>query len=242
MIYVVGIGPGLIDHMSIKAMQAIRNSDVIVGYQTYVALIRTVISDRQQVYTTPMRGEIDRCQQALEYARAGQTVALISGGDAGVYGMAGLMLEIVIQSASDIEVEVIPGIPAANAAAASIGAPLMHDYVTISLSDLLTDWELIRKRIHCAGQGDFVVAIYNPKSQSRTRQIIEAQEILLQYKSPDTPVGIVRNAKRSGEEIELTTLADLADSEINMSTMVIVGNSKTYLNGRHMITPRGYRY
>ena len=189
-----------------------------------------------------MRGEVERCHKALQLASLGKTVALVSGGDAGVYGMAGLMNEIVINQGSDIKVEVIPGITSANAAAASLGAALMHDYVTISLSDLLTDWSVISNRLHCAGKGDFVVAIYNPKSKGRATHINKAQQILLQYKSPTTPVGIVRNAKREQQEIEITSLAKMCECEINMSTMVIVGNSKSYIHGNKLITPRGYSY
>lgn len=241
MIYVIGIGPGSTDYLSVKALNLIKKCEVVVGYKTYVNLIKQLLTN-QQVFTTGMRGEVERCHKALQLASLGKTVALVSGGDAGVYGMAGLMNEIVIKQGSDIKVEVIPGITSANAAAASLGAALMHDYVTISLSDLLTDWDVISKRLHCAGEGDFVVAIYNPKSKGRATHINKAQQILLQYKSPNTPVGIVRNAKRDQQEIEITDLANMCECEINMSTMVIVGNSKSYIHGNKLITPRGYSY
>ncbi len=202
-----------------------------------------------------MRKEVDRCQECLDLANTGKTVTLVSSGDAGVYGMAGIMLEMVEKQNSDVEVVemvekqnsdvevvVVPGISAANAAASTLGAPLMHDYCVISLSDLMTDWEMIKKRLHCAGQGDFIVSLYNPKSKGRPNNIVEAQEILLQYKAPSTPVGIVRNAKREDERAVITTLEYMCDAEIDMFSMVIIGNSKTYIteDGLHMITPRGY--
>ena len=239
MISVVGIGPGLINHLSLKAYEAITTCDVVVGYKTYVGLIKELIK-QQEVFTTGMRGEVARCQKALELAKQNKSVCLVSGGDSGVYGMAGLMHEIIIDSGIDMNIEIIPGITAANAAAASLGAAFMHDYVTISLSDLLTSWSVIEKRLHCAGMGDFVVAIYNPKSKGRVKHINKAQDILLQYKDACTPVGIVRNAKRENEQIEITNLANMCDCEINMSTMLIVGNSKSYVHNSKLITPRGY--
>ncbi len=238
-IYVVGIGPGSKEHMTLEARAAIEKSDIIVGYKTYIDLIKDMIEDKE-VASSGMKKEIERCTEALEYAKIGKTVSLVSSGDSGVYGMAGIMLEVAFKDESHIEVEVIPGVTAANAAGASLGAPIMHDYVTISLSDLLTDWKLIEKRLHCAGEGDFVVCLYNPKSKGRQQQIEIAREILLKYKSENTVVGIVRNAKRAGESIVITTLGDMLKHEIDMFTTVIVGNSNTYSIKEKMITPRGY--
>lgn len=184
-----------------------------------------------------MMKEVDRCTDVLKMAKDGKNVALISSGDAGVYGMAGIMLEIADDK---IEVEVIPGVTATNAAAAITGAPVMHDYVTISLSNLLTDWELIKKRLELAAQGDFVVSIYNPKSRGRVTQIEEAQKIMLKYKPKMTPVAIVRNAGRENEEYVVTTLEEMTKHEIDMLTIVIIGNSNTYVKNGKIITPRGY--
>lgn len=187
--------------------------------------------------SSAMTKEVDRCTEVLELARQGKTVSLISSGDAGVYGMAGIMLEIADE---DMEVEVIPGITATNAAAAIAGAPIMHDYTTISLSDLLTDWELIKKRLELAAQGDFVVSIYNPKSRGRVTQIEEAREIMMKYKPKSTPVAIVRNAGREDERYILTTLEEMLNHEIDMLTIVLIGNSNTFVKNGKMITPRGY--
>jgi precorrin-3B C17-methyltransferase len=164
----------------------------------------------------------------------------VSSGDPGVYGMAGALLELSHKRKSDIEIEIVPGITAANAAAASLGSPLMHDYAVISLSDLLTDWEVIKKRVEYAAVGDFVIALYNPKSKKRVNQIIEAREIISKHRKPDTPVGIVRNAKRDGEKIIVTDLKNMLEHEIDMFTIVIIGNSNTYRFKGKMVTPRGY--
>ena len=236
-IYVTGLGPGLYEHMTEAAKNSLKDADVIVGYKTYIDLIKDLISDKE-VLSSGMRREIDRCQDCLDLAEQGKTVTLVSSGDAGVYGMAGIMLEIVEKQKSDV-----PGISAANAAASTLGAPLMHDYCVISLSDLLTDWEMIKKRLRCAGEGDFIVTLYNPKSKGRPDNIVEAQKILLEYKAPETPVGIVRNAKRANESYVITTLEKMCDEEIDMFSMVVIGNSKTYITEDHlkMITPRGYQ-
>ena len=241
-IYVTGLGPGLYEHMTEAAKQSLAAADVIVGYKTYIDIIADLIEEGKEVRSSGMRKEIDRCQECLDLAETGKTVTLVSSGDAGVYGMAGIMLELVEKSGSDVAVEVVPGVSAANAAASTLGAPLMHDYCVISLSDLMTDWEVIKKRLHCAGEGDFIVALYNPKSKGRPDNIVEAQKILLQYKDGSTPVGIVRNAKRANESYVLTTLEKMCEAEIDMFSMVIIGNSKTYITADHlkMITPRGY--
>ena len=237
-IYVVGIGPGKKPDMTFKAYEAMENSDIIVGYKTYTDLVKKYFPNTE-IRSSSMMKEVDRCIEVLELAKAGKNVALISSGDAGVYGMAGIMYEVIGEN-DDIEVEVIAGVTATNAAAAIVGAPIMHDYVTISLSNLLTDWELIKRRLELAAQGDFIVSLYNPKSRGRTTQIAEAQQIMLKYKSKDTPVAIVRNAGRENEEYEITTLENMLDFEINMLTIVLIGNSNTYVKNGKMITPRGY--
>ena len=237
-IYVVGIGPGKKADMTFKAYEKMKNSDIIVGYKTYTDLIKEYFPNTE-IRSSSMMKEVDRCLEVLDLAKAGKNVALISSGDAGIYGMAGIMYEIINEN-DNIEVEVIAGITATNAAAAIVGAPIMHDYVTISLSNLLTDWELIKKRLELAAQGDFIVSLYNPKSKGRTTQIAEAQKIMLKYKSKDTPVAIVRNAGRENEEYEITTLENMLDFEINMLTIVLIGNSNTYVKNGKIITPRGY--
>jgi len=239
-IFVVGIGPGDIEHITPAALNAISQSDVIVGYKTYIKLIENLITEKE-VASSGMKKEVDRCEIALQYALKGKIVSIVSSGDAGVYGMAGIMLEVANKYENNIEVEIVPGITSSHAAAASLGAPIMHDYVVISLSDLLTDWGLIQKRLHCAGEGDFVVCIYNPKSNGRPEHINVARDILLKYKLKDTPVGIVRNAKRKGETTIITTLEKMLENEIDMFTMVIIGNSNTYIKNDKMLTPRGYR-
>lgn len=237
-IYVVGIGPGKKADMTFKAYEAMENSDIIVGYKTYTDLVKKYFPNTE-IRSSSMMKEVDRCIEVLELAKAGKNVALISSGDAGVYGMAGIMYEVIGEN-NDVEVEAIAGVTATNAAAAIVGAPIMHDYVTISLSNLLTDWELIKRRLELAAQGDFIVSLYNPKSRGRTTQIAEAQQIMLKYKSKDTPVAIVRNAGRENEEYEITTLENMLDFEINMLTIVLIGNSNTYVKNGKMITPRGY--
>ena len=237
-IYVVGIGPGKKADMTFKAYEKMKNSDIIVGYKTYTDLVKEYFPNIE-IKSSSMMKEVDRCIEVLKLAKDGKNVALISSGDAGVYGMAGIMYEVINEN-DDIEVEIIAGVTATNAAAAIVGAPIMHDYVTISLSNLLTDWKLIKKRLELAAQGDFIVSLYNPKSKGRTTQIAEAQQIMLKYKSKNTPVAIVRNAGRENEEYEITTLENMLNFEINMLTIVLIGNSNTYIKKGKMITPRGY--
>jgi cobalt-factor III methyltransferase len=243
-LFVIGFGPGSFDHITKRAREAIEESDVIIGYTTYVDLIRGLLTG-QEIVSTGMTEEVSRAREAVRQAEAGKKVAVISSGDAGVYGMAGLVYEVLVEQgwtrANGVEVEVIPGISAINSCGALLGAPIMHDACTISLSDHLTPWELIAKRIDAAGQADFVIALYNPRSGRRTRQIVEAQRILLQYRSPDTPVGIVKSAYRDRERIELTTLANMLEHDIGMLTTVIIGNSSTFVYDGLMITPRGYQ-
>lgn len=238
-IYVIGIGPGNRDQMSMAAVTAIEDSNVIVGYKTYIDLIDDMLEGKE-VVNSGMKREVERCQLTIDKALEGNTVAIVSSGDPGVYGMAGIMLEMVDKQDADVEVIIVPGISAANAAAAALGSPLMHDFAIISLSDLLTDWEVIKKRLNAASEADFVIALYNPRSKGRRTQIEEAREIFLKHRDKDTPVGIVRNAKREGEEVIISTLENMLNEEINMFTMVIIGNSNTYASKNKMITPRGY--
>ena len=235
-IYVVGIGPGKKADMTFRAYETMEKSDIIIGYKTYMDLIKEYYPGKE-MKNSQMTKEVDRCIDVLKLAKEGKNVALISSGDAGVYGMAGIMLEI---ADGEVEVEIIPGVTATNAAAAIVGAPVMHDYVTISLSNLLTEWELIKKRLELAAQGDFVVSIYNPKSRGRVTQIEEAREIMFEYKPKTTPVAIVRNAGREDEEHVVTTLDEMLNHEINMLTIVIIGNANTFIKDGKMITPRGY--
>ena len=237
-IYVVGIGPGTKDNMTFRAYKVIEDADIIIGHKTYIALAEKIFQDKKMVKSA-MKKEIERCEETLKLAEEGNVVALISSGDAGVYGMAGIMLEVAGES--DIEVEIVPGITSANASASLVGAPIMHDHVSISLSNLLTDWELIKKRIALASEGDFVISLYNPKSNGRPELINEAVSIMLQYKNKNTPVAVVRNTGRSGENYDITTLEKMLDFEINMFTTVIIGNSKTFVKNGKMITPRGYK-
>jgi adenosylcobyric acid synthase len=237
-LFVVGIGPGDSDHLTPAAQAALQQSEVIAGYKTYLDLIPDLLVDKE-ILSSGMRQEVDRCRAALACALNGQTVALVSGGDAGIYGMAGLALELAADQ--PVEVEIIPGISALQAAAARLGAPLMHDFAVISLSDLLTPWETIQKRIEAAAAADFVVALYNPRSKQRTWQLEVARNLLLQHRDSGTPVGIVRHACRKGEEIQTATLADLPIEDVDMFSLVIIGNSATRIDGRgRMVTPRGY--
>jgi precorrin-3B C17-methyltransferase len=237
-IYVVGIGPGKKGDMTFRAYDALEKSDIIIGYKTYIDLIKEYFPEKELI-SSPMKKEVDRCREVVEIAESGKTVSLISSGDAGIYGMAGIMLEIVPEN---IETEIIPGVTASNAAAATAGAPIMHDYATISLSDLLTDWELIKKRVELASQGDFVITLYNPKSKGRVTQIEEAAEIMQKYKAPETPVAIVKNAGREDEKVTAATLGTMLEHEIDMLTVVIIGNSRTFVKNGKIITPRGYKY
>ncbi|MCL6587419.1 MAG: precorrin-3B C(17)-methyltransferase [Anoxybacillus sp.] len=241
---VIGFGPGSVDHMTKRAQEAIEESDVIIGYKTYVELVANLIGDKP-VISTGMTEEVSRAQEAVKWAEQGKKVAVISSGDAGVYGMAGLIYEVLIEKGwtrnSSIEVEVIPGISAIHSCGALLGAPIMHDACTISLSDHLTPWTLIEKRLEAAAAADFVIALYNPKSGRRTQQIVEAQQILLRYRRPNTPVGLVKSAYRERQQIVLTDLEHMLEHDIGMLTTVIIGNSSTFVHDGLMITPRGYQ-
>lgn len=242
-ILLVGFGPGAAEHMTYRAREAIAEADVVIGYSTYIKLVRDLL-DGKAVVRKGMTEEIDRCVEAYEQARQGKTVALISSGDIGVYGMAGPTYEVLLHAgwtpASGITVEVIPGATALNACAALVGAPLTHDFCSISLSDLLTPWPVILRRLEAAARGDFVVALYNPKSGRRTGQIVEAQRVLLRHRRPDTPVAIVKSAYRRRQAIQMTTLEAMAECEIGMLCTVLVGNRATFQREGLMITPRGY--
>ncbi|MDP3731527.1 MAG: precorrin-3B C(17)-methyltransferase [Candidatus Omnitrophota bacterium] len=271
---IVGIGPGDIGNISQRAREAIEGCQVVVGYKTYVRLLGNLV-DNKKVISSGMTEEIKRAEYAIENAKSGKKVCIISSGDPGIYGMAGLVLELLnktdlkmeptprlrrgdaqerntkaafisglkggVFERRSIKIEIIPGIIAATASAALLGAPLMHDFAVISLSDILTDLELIKQRVKLAAKADFVIVFYNPKSVKRIIPFQRACGILLKHKSPDTPVGIVRNAYRDNQEIAVTTLKNmLSFKKIDMATTIIIGNSKTYIKDKYIITPRGY--
>ncbi|MCC3145479.1 precorrin-3B C(17)-methyltransferase [Halanaerobium sp. Z-7514] len=240
-LYIIGIGPGNLSDISRRAYQVLNEVDVIVGYKKYIECIKELIGEDQQLYSSGMRKEVERVEKAVELAAEGKKVALISSGDAGVYGMAGPAFELIEKNDISITVEVIAGITAANAAAAVLGAPLMHDYAVISLSDILTPWEQIKKRLKAAAEADFITTLYNPRSSKRKTQLKEAKKIFLKHRSPDTPVGIVRSVGRDGEEIMITTLVEMPLEKVDMLTTVIIGNSNTYISDDKIITPRGYK-
>ncbi len=239
-LYVVGTGPGSLKHLTPAASEALELAEIIVGYKTYLDLIPSYLENKE-VMASQMMKEVDRCRQALELAENGREIALVSGGDPGIYAMAGLVFEMARERDSTCRIEIIPGIAAVNGCAARLGAPLMHDFAAVSLSDLLTPLELIEKRLEAVAAADFVVAIYNPKSKKRTKQIVMAREIFLKYRDPETPVGIVTAATRENEVITLTTLDKMLDAEIGMQSTVMIGNSQTYLWNDKMVTPRGYK-
>ena len=242
-ISVVGIGPGSLDDMTYRARRTIEEATVVVGYKRYVELIEDIIKDKR-VLDTGMTQEIDRCRAALKEAMDGETVVVISSGDAGIYGMAGLVLELLVKIDEAERPEfggIVPGGSAMSAAAALLGAPIMHDFVVISLSDLLTPWEIIQERAELAAKGDFVAALYNPRSHKRVGQINAVQDIFLRYRSPETPVGVVTGASRDNEAVLISTLGHFTNEDINMFSLVIIGNSKTRSVGDWMITPRGYQ-
>lgn len=238
---VVGTGPGALDLVTPRARQTLEQAEIVVGYKTYLELVTDFITPEQQVISSAMMQEIDRCRKALELADTGKNVALVCGGDPGIYAMAGLVYELVKETGSTSRIDIIPGIAALNSCAAILGAPLMHDFAVISLSDLMTPWEVIEKRLQAAAMADFVTVIYNPKSKKRTSQIVRAREIMLEYRDPQTPVGIVSGATRPHETVRLATLENMLDEEIGMQTTVIIGNATTFVFQDKMITPRGYK-
>ena len=226
--------------MTIRAAKVLEKCDIIVGYTVYVDLVKAHFADKEFL-TTPMRKEVDRCVLAFEEAKKEKTVAMICSGDAGVYGMSGLMLEIGVDY-PEVEVEVIPGVTAATGGAAVLGAPLIHDFALISLSDLLTPWEKIEKRLLLASEADFVICLYNPSSHKRKDYLQKACDLMLQHKAPETVCGLVQNIGREGETYRILTLQELRDTQVDMFTTVFVGNSMTKeINGK-MVTPRGYRH
>lgn len=240
-ISIVGIGPGALEHLTQRAKGALAAADTIVGYTKYVDLIRPLARGKE-VYSTGMTHEVERCKNAIALARKNKRVAVVSSGDAGIYGMAGLVMQLIPEG-EDIRVEVIPGIPAFVSAASILGAPLMHDFASISLSDLLTDWELIEKRVEAAAMADFVIILYNPRSTKRVEGLGKAIDIISRYRKRETPAGIVRNAARDGEEAVITRLGDMCKcyDMVDMLTIIIIGNSSTFAGNGRMVTPRGYR-
>ena len=237
-LYIVGLGPGGGQDMTGRAKAALESADVIVGYTVYIDLIRADYAHKE-LLTTPMRKEVERCEMALELANGGKTVAMVCSGDPGVYGMAGLCYELS-EKWPEVELEVVPGITAACGGAAVLGAPLMHDFCLISLSDLMTPWETIEKRLRAAAQADFVVCLYNPSSHKRKDYLQKACDILLEGKSPETPCGYVGQIGRDGERAAVLTLGELRDAQVDMFTTVFVGNSQTKVIGGRLVTPRGY--
>ena len=238
-IYVVGIGPGKYEQMTIEAAQILEKVDVIVGYTVYVDLVKEHFP-KKEFLTTPMRQEQDRCKLAFEEEMTGKVVTLVCSGDAGVYGLSGLMLEIG-RDYPECNVEVIAGVTAAVSGAAVLGAPLIHDFALISLSDLMTPWEKIEKRLYCAATADFVMVLYNPSSKKRADYLQRACEIILSEQSEDTICAIVENIGREGERAKILTLKELKEEKVNMFTTVFIGNSQTRVVGNQMVTPRGYQ-
>lgn len=236
----VGIGPGGPLDRTRRAEDTIARCSVIVGYSRYLALIHD-LTEGKEIISSGMTKEVERCTTALDRARCGDQVALISSGDPGVYGMAGLALELSQTLGMTLPIEIVPGVPAANAAAARLGAPLMCDYATISMSDLLVPWDVIRKRVEAVAKADFVVAIYNPQSATRKKQLSEAAAIFRKYRSGATPVGIGTAVGTANEKIILTDLDHFLEHEINMRSIVIIGNSSSNVSGGWFVTPRGYK-
>lgn len=237
-VYAVGIGPGGAFYMTEQARAAMEAADVLCGYTVYIDLVKPLYPEKE-TYATAMMKEIDRCRWAMEQASAGRTVAVVCSGDAGVYGMAGLLIQLTEQY-PDVEVEVVPGITAALSGAAILGAPVGHDFCVISLSDLLTPWEVIEERLDAAGKGDFNIVLYNPRSKKRTEVLHKACEIIGRYRGPETVCGWAKNIGRDGEEKKIVTLAQLPEEPIDMFTTVFIGSSNTKVYGSQMVTPRGY--
>ena len=236
---VVGMGPGEYESMTLRAVKALNTCDVIVGYTVYVELAKPYFPDKEFL-TTPMKREIERCEMAFAEAEKGRSVVMICSGDAGIYGMAGPILELG-EKHPEVEIEVIPGITAALSGGAVLGAPLMHDFAVISLSDLLTPWETIENRLDAAAKTDFSICLYNPSSRKRADYLKRACEIFLRYKSSDTVCGIVENIGRDGEGYRVMSLRKLRDTEVDMFTTVFIGNAQTKEIAGKMVTPRGYR-
>jgi precorrin-3B C17-methyltransferase len=226
--------------MTLKAKSEIKKADVIVGYSTYVNFVRPLITPTAEVISGGMGREVERAKLAIKKALEGKFVAVVSGGDPGIYGMAGLVIEVAEKMHAKVPIEIIPGVTAAIAAAAKVGAPIMGDFAAISLSDLLTPWNEIERKLRAAAEADFVIVLYNPRSKRRTEPLIKAHQILLEYRKPDTPVGVVRNVERENEQRIITRLKDMLNHEIDMATTIIVGNSKTRIINGQIVTSRGY--
>jgi precorrin-3B C17-methyltransferase len=245
-LFIVGVGPGHHDHMTFRAKKVIEESDTIVGYTTYVKLVQDLIAGKD-VYEYAMTQEVERAQQCIDLAKEGKIVSLVSSGDPGIYGMAGLIYETLAESGWDpkngLQVEIVPGVSALNSCSAIIGSPLMTDFAVLSMSDLLVPWEIIVKRVEAAAQGDFVIVIYNPASKKRIHQLQETRKILLKYRKPSTPVAIIKGAYRESQTVVLTDLENLEkhSDKLGMISTVIVGNSSTYNYKDLMINPRGYK-
>jgi len=244
-LYIVGVGPGHHDHMTFRAKKVIEESDTIVGYETYVNIVQDLI-DGKDIYRYAMTQEVERAHQCIDLAKSGKIVSLVSSGDPGIYGMAGLIYEMLAESGWDpkngLLVEVIPGVSALNSCASIIGSPLMTDFAVLSMSDLLVPWEIIVKRVEAAAQGDFVIVIYNPSSKKRIHQLQDTIKILLKYRKPTTPVAIIKGAFRDSQSVVLTDLENITNysDKLGMITTVIIGNSSTYNYKDLMINPRGY--
>ncbi len=245
-LYIVGVGPGHHDHMTFRAKEVITESDTIVGYETYVNLVQDLIKDKT-VYRYAMTQEVERAHQCIDLAKSGKIVSLVSSGDPGIYGMAGLIYETLAESGwnpkDGLHVEIIPGVSALNSCASIVGSPLMTDFAVVSMSDLLVPWEIIEKRVEAAAQGDFVIVIYNPASKKRIYQLEKTRQILLKYRKSTTPVAIIKGAFRESETIVMTDLNDLPNHSdtLGMISTVIIGNSSTYTYKDLMINPRGYK-
>mgnify|MGYP001093571186 FL=1 len=234
-LYVIGIGPGGLEHMTLRAKEAIEESNIVVGYNKYIDMIKPLVENKE-LFSTGMRGEEARCRKALELSKEDNTVALISTGDSGIYGMAGLIL----QMQKDENVEIITGVTASSAAGSVVGAPLMHDNCNISLSDLITPYELIKKRVRNAADADMIISLYNPRSKGRPHYLREAIEIIKEYRDLNTPVAVVRHALRDGQEYKLFNLENFDEEVVDMFSIVIVGNSQSFVKEGKFITPRGY--
>jgi precorrin-3B C17-methyltransferase len=238
MLYVVGLGPGSPENMTFEARNAMENADVLVGYTTYIDLVRPLYP-RKRFVSTAMTQEIERCKTALAFAENGETVAVVCSGDAGVYGMAGLIYELSA-GYPHAEIEIVSGVTSASSGAAVLGAPINHDFAVISLSDLLTPWDLIEKRLDCAARADFCIVLYNPASKKRADCLRRACDVVLRHKNADTVCGIVRNIGRDGQSSKIVTLAELKDASVDMFTTVFIGNAQTRVINGKMATPRGY--
>jgi precorrin-3B C17-methyltransferase len=243
-LFIVGLGPGGEAHMTARALQTLQKAEVVAGYKTYLKHIENLIQDKE-IIASGMTKEMDRAWAAIESALNGAKTALVSGGDAGIYAMAPVVFELlndkgITPGPDGLAIEVVPGVPAMAAAGALLGAPLSHDFACISLSDRLTPWEMIEKRLAAAASADFVIAIYNPKSRGRDWQLGRALEILGNFRADDTPVGVVRAAMRPEQRVELHTLGTAASAQVDMATILIVGNSNSFQYRDAMVTPRGY--